>query len=281
MDDRALTEELLGAAGLPVHGAELDALFGCRPALTEWSLNATADPRGALRVSVWTKDRGAAAAVVEKLQPRFGATREALVGDDFEGMGLSVRGGPSSFRWWTLADDGEALAEKARRTWGDIGDVIDGLLAAAGGPYTCAALGVEIAALSTPGVPQRRTIYAELRSPASALRVLEHAKIVVSQPANLFWKGIVGLEPGGRPWPRVWAARSVGAGGGWKFYYFARGDDLRRTDAVLLDAASASPPSRAVWTRLCETASQPCVQLIGLTLPDVGSPSFTIYLSRI
>jgi hypothetical protein len=277
MDDRALTEELARAACVQVTSAELDALFGFTPALTEWSLNAAADRRGALRTSLWTTDRGAAAAVVERLAPRHGAMREALVGDDFEGVGLALRSeGPSSFRWWTLADDGEVLAAKACRAWPEQAEVIEAVLGAAGGPRTCAALGVEVAAAG-----ERRTVYAELRTPASALRVLELAKIVVSQPANLFWKGIVGLEPGGRPWPRVWAGRSVGPDGGWKFYYFARGDELRRSDAVLLDAASASPETRAAWTRLCAATSKPCVQLIGLTVPDGGAPSFTTYLARI
>src|ERR1044071_5201126 len=116
MDDRALTEELAAAARVQVARAELDALFSFTPELTEWSLNAATDRRGALRTSLWTKDRGAAAAVIERFVPRFGAMREALVGDDFEGVGLALRGGPSSFRWWALASDGERLAQNARRT---------------------------------------------------------------------------------------------------------------------------------------------------------------------
>jgi hypothetical protein len=202
--------------------------------------------------------------------------REALVSDDFEGVGLALRSeGPSSFRWWTLADDGEALAANACRAWPEQAEVIEAVLGATGGARTCAAVGVELGAAG-----ERRTVYAELRTPESALRVLELAKVVVSQPANLFWKGIVGLEPGGRRWPRVWVGRSVGPTGGWKFYYFARGDELRRSDAVLLDAAAASPEARDVWTRLCAATGKPCVQLIGLTIPDGGAPSFTTYLAR-
>ena len=303
MDDRGLTEQLAAAARVQVTEGELDALFSFTPELTEWSMNAAADRRGALRVSAWTKDRSAVRGVVEWFAPGFGAMRDGLVGEDFEGVGLAMRGdGRSSFRWWALADEGAALAERARRAWPEQKEMIDSLLAATGGPATCAAVGVElptryargehrdIGARSERGergageigaAGERRTLYAELRTPERALRVLELARIVVSQPANLFWKGIVGLEAGGRPWPRVWVGRSVGPGGGWKFYYFARGDELRRTDEVLLDAVSASAELREVWTRLRATTHKPCVQLIGLTFRSDSSPSFTTYLSRI
>jgi hypothetical protein len=288
MDDRALTEELAVIARVQVARAELDALFSFTPELTEWSMNAAADRRGALRTSLWTKDRGAAAAVVERFAPQFGVAREALVGQDFEGVGLALRrDGRSSFRWWALADEGAVLAERARCAWPEQVEMIDALLAATGGPQTCAAVGVELVAKVARGVgddvgagSERRTLYAELRTPECALRVLELARIAVSQPANLFWKGMLGLEPGGRPWPRVWVGRSVGPGGGWKFYYFARGDELRRTDEVLLDAVSASAELRAARTRLHAATRKPCVQLIGLTSTTDSAPSFTTYLSR-
>jgi hypothetical protein len=277
MDDRALTGELAAIAGVPVAGAELDALFGFAPELTEWSVNAAEDRRGTLRASVWTKDRRAAEAVVERFAPAQRAAREALVGHDFEGVGLALRGdGRSSFRWWSLADDGAALAERARRVWPQHAAEIEAVLAAAGGTYACAGVGLEVA-----GTALRHTVYAELRQPSAALHVLELAGVVVSQPANLFWKGIVGLEPGGRPWPRVWVGRSFGPAGGWKFYYFSRGDELRRSDEVLLDAVSASPEARGVWARLRTVSPGPCIQLIGLTFPDAGgAPSFTTYLAR-
>ncbi|HEY0992577.1 MAG TPA: hypothetical protein VGD80_36235 [Kofleriaceae bacterium] len=277
MDDRALTEQLVAAARVQVTKGELDALFSFTPELTEWSMNAAGDRRGTLRTSVWTKDRGAARAVVERFAPGFGAMRDGLVGEDFEGVGLAMRGdGRSSFRWWALADERAALAERARRAWPEQGEMIESLLAATGGPATCAAVGVEIGEAG-----ERRTLYAELRTPERALRVLELARIVVSQPANLFWKGIVGLDAGGQRWPRVWVGRSVGPGGGWKFYYFARGDELRRTDEVLLDAVSASAELGEVWMRVRATTHRPCVQLIGLTFHSDSSPSFTTYLSRI
>lgn len=277
MDDRALTSELAAAAGVPARADELDALFAFAPAITEWSMNPTADRRGALRVSLWTKEHLAAATVVDRFAPAHQPAREALIGDEMEGVGLALHGdGAASFRWWTFADDGEKLAERARRAWPETTATIDAVLEAAGGPHTCAAVGLEVTAAG-----DRHTIYAELRTPASAIRMLELAAVPVSQPANLFWKGIVGLEPGGRPWPRMWVGRSVGPAGGWKFYYFARGDELRRTDEVLLDAVSAGPALRDAWARLCTVAPGPCIQFIGLTFPDDNSaPTFTTYLAR-
>jgi hypothetical protein len=278
MDDRALTSLLAAAAHVQASPDELDAVFAVRPALTEWSLNPAADRRGALRVSLWTKDRPAAVGVVERFAPALLPIRDALVGEELEGVGLALRGaGPSSFRWWTFADDGAALAARARRAWPADVATTDAVLGAAGGAHTCAAVGVEVTATG-----ERHTIYAELRTPASAIQVLELAAVPVSQPANLFWKGIVGLEPGGRPWPRVWVGRSVGPAGGWKFYYFARGDELRRTDEVLLDAVSAGPDTREVWAHLRGAVGGPCVQFVGITFPDDrGAPSFTTYLARI
>jgi hypothetical protein len=148
------------------------------------------------------------------------------------------------------------------------------LLAASGGPHTCTAVGIES------GPTPRRTLYALLASPSHALRVLEHAGITVSKEANLFWKGIVGLEPGGRPWPKLWVGRSLGGDGGWKFYYFARGDEYRRTDEVLLDAIGAGPQLMKAWHTLRADTASSVVQLIGLTCRADAPPSFTAYLAR-
>src|SRR5690606_35904321 len=104
--------------------------------------------------------------------------------------------------------------------------------------------------------------------------------VTVSRPVNLFWKGLLGLEPGGRSWPKVWVGRSIGEGGGWKFYYFARGDELRRTDEVLLDAIGAGPELAASWQLMRSITSGPWIQLIGLTIPEGGPRSFTAYLAR-
>ncbi|MDQ3368468.1 MAG: hypothetical protein M3680_23830, partial [Myxococcota bacterium] len=147
----------------------------------------------------------------------------------------------------------------------------------------CTAVGIEArtAGGADAGDDHRRhTIYARLGDPASAVRVLEAARVPVTAAANLFWKGICGLEPGGRAWPKVWAGRSLGTDGGWKFYYFARGDELRRTDAVLLAAVRAAPALHAAWQQLSAATGGPCVQLIGLTIRDHQPPAFSVYLAR-
>jgi len=262
MTDRALTLELASTLGVAVDDAALAPLFAIQPELVEWSINAAADPRGTLRVAAWSRDR---ARVV--LPPAHAALREQLLcGDDFEGLGLALHADrPPALRWWLLASDGAELAARARATWPAHAE-LDALLAAAGGDRACTAVGAEL--------PGRATVYVRLPDPEAAVRVLELARVPVSASANLFWKGICGLEPGGRPWPKVWAGRSVGSDGGWKFYYFARGDELRRTDAVLLEAVGASPELR----RACAAVGNPAIQLIGLTVRD--APSFTVYLAR-
>jgi hypothetical protein len=273
MDDRELTQRLAAASGVAASAAQLAPLFDLAPDLTEWSINPASDRRGTLRVSVWTRDRGAGAAALERLAPELCATRARLIGDDYEGLGLALRTGePATVRWWALATDGARMAARARAAWPEHAGEIDHLLAATGGPRTCAGAGVEDA--------RRKTIYAELRRPEAALRVLELAQVRVSRAANLFWKGLLGLEPGGRPWPKVWVGRSIGDGGGWKFYYFARGDELRRTDEVLLAAIAAGPELEASWRLLGAVTPGPWVQLIGLTIPEGGEPSFTAYLAR-
>lgn len=287
MDDRALTGRLAEAAGVAVDAAQLAALFEMSPELTEWSLNPAADRRGALRVSAWTRDRAAGAAAMARVAPVIAPTRAALLGadgGDYEGWGLALRaGGPASARWWVLPSDGAPLAARAREAWPAQAGEIDRLLAATGGPRTCAGAGVEAGVEGA----ARRTIYAELRTPQLAVRVLELARVAVSRAANLFWKGICGLEPGGRPWPKVWVGRSLGRGGGWKFYYFARGDEHRRSDAVLLDAIGAGPELLAARGVLGAEGPGPWVQLVGLTILDgdepgaaPGAATFTAYLAR-
>jgi hypothetical protein len=274
MDDRELTLRLAAAAGVDAALAHLAPLFDLSPELVEWSVNPAADPRGTLRVSAWTKDRAAAAAALDRMAPELRAVRDRLVGDDYEGLGLALRtGGAPSVRWWALTSDGEAQAARVRAAWPEHAAELARLLEATGGPRTCAGAGVEAAA--------RQTVYAELRTPAAAIRVAELAQVRVTRATNLFFKGILGLEPGGRPWPKVWVGRGLGAGGGWKFYYFARGDDLRRTDEVLLEAISAGPEQREPWRVLRSAGPGPWVQLVGLTVPEGGPPSFTAYLARI
>ena len=277
MDDHEITRELAAAIGVPDTIDALAPLIELAPELVEWSINGDADPRGTLRISAWTKDRTRAAAAMAKLAPDHVSVRERLLGDDFEGIGLALREhAPASVRWWALTDDGVAMAERAHESWPEHAAEIDTLLAAAGGPHACTAVGIE-----TSPAHQRRTVYVRLADPTIAVRVLELAGVVVTRATNLFWKGICGLEPGGREWPKVWAGRSFGSDSGWKFYYFARGDELRRTDEVLLEAVQAGPAVRRGWACVRAATGGPCVQLLGLTIrPDVA-PAFTAYLARI
>jgi hypothetical protein len=228
--------------------------------LTEWSINDLDDPRGALRVAVFTEHRRAAGETLAKLVP--GAQRYPV--DDLEGVGLAFRPGqPASVRWYGLAKDNAALAARLPAD-----PRLDALWAATGGPGTCAAVGLEL------GASPRTTVYAAVRSPEAFVRVLELAQIPVSQRANLFAKGILGLEPGGRSFPRVWVARSLDTDA-WKLYYFARGDDDRRTDEVLLDAVQAGPHLYAAWRIL----GAPTVQLVALAFARGAEPRWTTYLA--
>jgi hypothetical protein len=272
-DDRALTLDLAAAAGVAADPARLLPLFDLGPALTAWSPGAAADGRAALRVSVWTRDRAAAAAALERLAPELRDTRARLVGDGLEGLGLALRAdGVASPRWWALARDGEAMAVRARIAWSAHAGELERLFAAAGGPWTCAGVGVD----ATAG---RQTVYVRLPSPEAASDVLELARLPVLPATTLFWTQLLDLESEGRPWPELWASRSLGDAGGWKLYYFLREDKLRRDDADLLDLLGAGPALLMSWQLLRSFAPGPWVQLVALTLPDGGPPSFTVSLA--
>ncbi|MEO8840152.1 MAG: hypothetical protein ABI591_28995 [Kofleriaceae bacterium] len=279
MDDFATTMQLAATMNLPTPGPELASLFELAPELVEWSINSVSDPRGTLRVSAWTRDRWRAARALELLAPERTSIRETLVdSEEYEGVGLALRSGePPSVRWWSFASEGHDMAERARVAWPAHAPMMDELFATVGATHACTAVGLE-----SSGDHQRETIYARLGDAAAAIRVLELAQVPVSRASNLFWKGLCGLEPNGRTWPKVWVGRSLGAHSGWKFYYFARGDELRRTDEVLLAAVEAGPELRASWQALRGVVQdQPCIQLIGLTIPDGLAPAFTVYLGRI
>lgn len=271
--------QLATAMNVPAPGTELASLFELEPELVEWSLNSVSDPRGTLRVSAWTRNRWRAARALELLAPDRTSIREMLVDpEEYEGIGLALRSGePPSVRWWSFASDGHDMAMRARIAWPAHVAMIDELFATVGSVHACTAVGLE----NSQG-HQRETIYARLGDAAAAIRVLELARVPVSRASNLFWKGLCGLEPNGRTWPKVWVGRSIGAHPGWKFYYFARGDELRRTDEVLLAAVEAGPELQASWQTLrAAMPNQPCIQLIGLTIPDGLPPAFTVYLGRV
>jgi hypothetical protein len=271
--DQELTLRLADASGASCTNEELAPMFSFPSELTEWSFNPLGDARGTLRVSVWTRDTDA---IRRGLGPEVSALRDTLAPHaEYEGLGFAYRAdAPPTMRWWALANHDETMAAAAANAWPQDREEQTALLASTGGPHTCTAVGIE------DGPAPRRTIYASLRSPAAALRVLELASVTVSKEANLFWKGIVGLVPGGRPWPKLWVGRSFGLGGGWKFYYFARGDEYRRSDEVLLDAIGAGPQLMKSWRLLRDDSPGPVVQLIGLTCRGDAAPTFTAYLAR-
>ena len=271
--------QLAAAMDVPAPGPELAALFELAPELVEWSVNSVSDPRGTLRVSAWSRDRWRAARALELLAPDQTSIRELLVdAEEYEGLGLALRSGElPTVRWWSFASEGRAMAERARAAWPAHAAMIDELFATVGTEDACTAVGLE-----SSGGHQRETVYARLRDAATAIRVLELARVQVSRAANLFWKGLCGLEENGRTWPKVWVGRSIGAHPGWKFYYFARSDELRRSDEVLLAAVEAGPELQASWQVLrAAVPDKPCIQLIGLTIPDGLPPAFTVYLGRV
>jgi hypothetical protein len=272
MDDRRTTLELAAALGVDAIGEPLATLCSLPSELTEWSVNPGA-ARGTLRVSAWTMDRTLASTTLARLAPDCVPLRDALIADDYEGLGLAFRDGePPSVRWWGLAADGAALARRVEVAFPEHRDELARLLAATGGAHTACGLGLE--------AHRRATLYAQLRTPAVAVAVLEHARVVASPPARWFFRELLGLGPeASRPWPKLWVGRSIGCTGGWKFYYFARGDELRRTDAELLDAIAAGPGLRAAWRLLRAHADVPWIQLLGLTIIDEQPPSFTAYLA--
>lgn len=272
-DDRALTFDLAAAAGAAADPARLAPLFDLGPALTAWSPGAAPDGRAALRVSVWTHDRAAAAAALERLAPELRDTRARLVGDGLEGLGLALGAdGAASPRWWALARDGEAMAVRARIAWSAHAGELERLFAAAGGSWTCVGVGVDDAA-------RRQTVYVRLPTPEAAGGVLELARLPTSRALRVFWTELLDLDSEGRPWPELWAARSLGAEGGWRLYYFLRDDKLRPDDAAVLDAIGAGPELLMSWQLLRSLAPGPWIQLVALTIPDGGAPSFRVALA--
>lgn len=270
-DDWALTRALAAELGVDA-GEQLAVLAALPSELTEWSINSEAS-RGTLRVSVWSKDRHAIADALARCAPGCLAERAAIAADDHEGLGLAMRAGePPSVRWWGLTRDGGALAARVGAAWPQHRDELERLVGVLGGASPLCGVGLE--------ANRRATLYAELRTPAAAIAVLEEARVLASGPARWFFRALLGLgDEAARPWPKVWVGRSVGIGGGWKFYYFARGDELRRTDDELLAAIAADAALCAAHARLRAYRTTPWIQLIGLTVVDERPPSFTVYLA--
>ncbi len=296
MGEAALTQAMGAALGLELDQATLDDFFGgLDPILTEWSLNPADDPRGQLRFGSWVHSGSAAlSALVKRLGgPACAELASQAPHDDLEGVGLGFRAGAEpSFRWWQLSrpGHGERLFDVAQSLAGADVDraALDDLAACCGGPRRTTALGVE----ADDGALVRHTVYFSVLSAWTAVRVVERIGALPTDPARRFFRELLGIGGGddeddddnARRWPKVWIGRSLGRGGGWKFYWFARGAAVRPSDDALLDLVEAGPDARAAFAAFRSQAeASPAVQLVGLTFRDGASsttaPSWTLYLA--
>ena len=292
MHDAELTLRLAAALGIDIDRPALETLFrGLEPTLTEWSINAADDPRGSLRFGSWVAPGDAALgeAVRTLGGPACVALTSQVPHDDLEGVGLGFRAGARPcFRWWQLARPGagEGLFAAARAAWGG-SDVpaadLDELSEQCGGPRRATALGIE----AVDGHMIRRTVYFNVLSAWAAVKILERIGALSTLPAQQFFRGLLGMNgDAAQGWPKVWIGRSFGRGGGWKFYWFARGALERPDDAALLDLVGAGPGAREAYAALAadSAAGAPLVQLVGLTFrddaPPETPPTWTLYLAR-
>ena len=279
--DIRLTGELATIAGAPAPPQATALLDALEPALTEWSLNDEGDPRGALRFGSWTGDHACAEQVLRAHgQERACELRARLPLDDMEGLGLAWSAGrPATFRWWLLApSDGTALCDAVVNGCAELADATRAL-AAPCSAARCTAVGLELGLED--GALLRSTIYFAVYDPRTAIAVLERIGCPPSPPARAFFQGLCGLDPERRrPWPKVWVGRSVGVGGGWKVYYFARGDVPRPGDDALLALASAADVVRRAAACVRAAGAGSAVQLLGLTfLEGAPEPTWTPYLA--
>ena len=264
--------------------AEVDDIL--QPVLTEWSLNGDANVRGRLRYGSWTENPTACERALEHLGAGgIQALRSAIRGTGSEaiGMGLSPRSA-QRLRWWRLVEDDEggAMAQDILAYEPSLQSDYDLMVAATGHADWCCAVGCA----SVDGAVSRSTLYFELPTPASVLPILEHIGCPASLRANQFFRGLLGLDKGRRlPWPKVWVGRSVGAGGGWKFYYFARKEPTRVSDDVLIGLCGETnrTPYNCFRRVACgEDTATPVIQIVGLSFLDGHShdmPHWTMYLA--
>lgn len=291
MNAREVTHRLAQVMGLGGASwqAGVDALFAAlEPEMTEWSLNAADDPRGELRVACWSRDAVRVRdAMVRVEQPFAQALCSAVAGaSEYQGIGVAASQSLQTFRWWALSRryGGENLARVASQAGAELAAELDVLARSVGGMS-------QVRAVSAEGLGEmslRHTIYASLPRPEVAVRLLEHIGCPVTLRGNLFFKALLGLEPGrSRPWPVVWAGRSVGASSGWKFYYFARRDPYRVSDEAILDLVDAGSQLQAAWHVLSDAATpaerqRGLVQFVGLTMLDAlpdAEPRWTVYMA--
>lgn len=281
MSDLERTTLVASALGIPAPRDRLQALFDTvPPALVEWSVNALDDPRAGLRVTSFSEDRAAVRAALSHFEAGPCLSVQLQLPDEgMEGVGLALSANaPPRVRWYRFAPvaDGARLADAAALALPELLAAREQLHAACGSANLCTCLGME----ADDAGAMRSTLYFHVTGARVAIALLEQIGVLPTLEANLFFKGLLGLDPARRrPWPKVWVGRSVGAAGGWKFYYFARGELDRPSDEVLLDAVAAGPPVRAAFRALSPERG-PRVQLLGITFPDDGSnPRWTVYLA--
>ena len=257
-----------------------------QPVLTEWSINGDASVRGRLRYGSWTNDPTACERALDHLGAGgIQAMRSAICGRGSEaiGFGLAPRT-KQRLRWWRLVEgeEGRAMAEDVVAYEPLLDSDYELMARATGHPDWCSAVGCA----SIDGQVSRTTLYFELPTPESVVPILEHIGCPPSLRANQFFRGLLGLDKGRRrPWPKVWVGRSVGAGGGWKFYYFARKEPTRVSDELLirLSGETNRTPYNCYRRVACgDDTRTPVIQIVGLSILDgrvAQAPHWTLYLA--
>jgi hypothetical protein len=287
------TSKLASSLGIPADTRLLDSLDAAlEPSLVEWSVNDPRDGRGHLRLTLWTDQEASARRGVALLPADCRELDARLPRAGETGAGLAYSASGATVRFYRLCPvgSGEPLLAAAIAAVPELAP--DGeRLAAICGAWNAAAIGTE----STFERRIRSTLY--LRVPHADALGRAIAIAGFEDEARLArLQGV--LTAGGRAWPKVWIGRSVGAGGGWKIYYFARRDLDRPTDEALLEVAEASPAVWAAHRALVDTPVDPrsipkkkrpvlagVVQLLGLTRGDgpenaAAPPRWTIYLAH-
>lgn len=239
--------------GVPVDADGLTRLVAAHPwILAEWSINAAGDPRGRLRLSLWTR-AGAAGPV------------PGLPAGGIDGFGFALGEARATRRWYREASPGfgDTLYAAVIRALPQLAAPAAALVEAAGRPLHYGAVGLELDG----GAVRRATAYVSPPDRAALRRMLRVA-------------GLEGLDDtfprgafDGPSWARVYVARSVGEAGGWKLYYGARNHLDRVPNDVLLATAGVEDPRG-------ELGAAGRVQVLGLNVGDDGRRSWTAYFAE-
>ncbi len=288
MNTIATTLRIAHSLGIEPGAALHDGPWSTGGGLTEWSLNARDDVRGALRFGTWfdADDPGVREFVSRRMGQEIAALRDGLPSPESEGVGLAFRPGrAATTRWWQLVRDGEgdAFWQKAlslRREFDQLMPLVDRI-----GPERAVAVGAE----SEAGVLTRLTLYLACPTPRIALETFAWFGIEANEDIRRFvydlvgWNGVV---EGTRPWPKIWIGKSFipfqkdsgrSAGLGLKLYYFVRGMDQPPSEDELMRYAGASETLIPTWR--AEARLGHACRIVGLTLPVSGGARWTIYLA--